>query len=284
MNPTQSHKPPARAQEDRGALQVPAVDEFIQSATIGETGRVWALPFQCLTVSYSPIPIFVGSTEMNTAANTREFLTRHTPEELSNLSRAVERLRRTPQGEWLTVTHKMLLDPESCANMVTYVEREPRSSDAPRPSQVTTPTITSDHWYYRRHYNPGSYTAPTKHPETSSVNEVTQDISSLIHYMSAYDTLAREPSGENLFAATLDAQYRAPYYSCMQLCGELGIPGHFLAMVHHGIGLQMLIGQPFNSSHWDSRTEEERNLRHTAARLFDRIVVLYLEDFPGVGD
>jgi hypothetical protein len=81
---------------DRGSVQLPVLDEYLQSATIGLTGRVWNLPFQAITVDHSPTPVFVGSGHMNTAANTREFLARYTSVVLSNLRDTVEDLRKTP--------------------------------------------------------------------------------------------------------------------------------------------------------------------------------------------
>lgn len=271
---------PTGREPETAPLRVPPVDEYIQSATIGTTGRVWILPFQALSVEYSSIPIFVGSSEMSTAANTTEFLALHAPDDLANLRDELKRFRRTPRGEWLNATHRVLIDPDSCAHLVSPIQRTPRPPEAPPPAHISTPTITPDHWYYRRHFNPGSYTAPTHHPERSSINEVEQDISSLTYYMNAYNTLARQPSGKNLFAATLGAEYRAPYYSCMQLCGELRVPGHFLAMVHHGIGVHMVIGQAFKFGHQHNPSPEQESLRRIADTIFDRIVTFYREDFP----
>jgi hypothetical protein len=265
---------------ETGPLQVPPVDEYIQSSTTGASGRLWILPFQALSVEYSSIPIFVGSSEMSTAANTRDFLALHAPADLANLRDELEKFLRTPNGEWLTATHRMLIDPERCAHLVSPIQRTPRPPESPPPSRIATPTITPDHWYYRRHFNPGSYTAPIKHPERASINEVEQDISSLTHYMNAYDTLAQHPSGTNLFAATLGAEYRAPYYSCMQLCAELGIPGHFLAMIHHGIGVHMLIGQGLTFDRRHDLTPEQESLCRSADTIFERVVTLYKEDFP----
>ena len=265
---------------ETGPLQVPPVDEFIQSATVGTTGRVWILPFQALSVEYSAIPIFVGSSEMSTAANTRDFLALHAPDELADLRDEFQKFIRTPHGEWLNATHRMLIDPDGCAHLMCPLQRTPRPPEYPPPSQVSTPTITPDHWYYRRHFNPGSYAAPTHHPERSSINEVEQDISSLTHYMNAYDTLARQLSGKHLFAATLGAEYRTPYYSCMQMCGELGVPGHFLAMIHHGIGIHMLIGQGFTFGRQHDLTSDQESLRRMADKMFEKVVTLYKEDFP----
>lgn len=281
MDPTKAPSITATGPEpDTGRLQVPPVDEYIQSATSGASGRVWFLPFQALSVAYSSIPIFVGSSEMSTAANTRDFLARHAPDDLANLRDELIRFLRTPSGEWLNATHRMLINPDSCAHLVSPIERTPRPPETPPPAHISTPTITPDHWYYKRHFNPGSYTAPTHHPERSSINEVEQDISSLIHYMNAYDALARQPSKKNLFAATLGAEYRAPYYSCMQLCGELGVPGHFLAMIHHGIGIHLLIGQAFKSGDQKNQSPEQESLRRVTDTIFERVVTFYREDFP----
>jgi hypothetical protein len=275
---------PTGRELDAGRLHVPPVDEYIQSATVGATGRVWALPFKALSVEYSSIPIFVGTSEMNTAANTRDFLARHAPAELANLREELQKCIRTPHGEWLNATHRMLINPESCAHLVCPVNHTPRPSEDPPPTRISMPTITPDHWYYRRHFNPGSYTAPTHYPEQASVTEVAQDIQSLTHYMTAYDTLAREPSGGHLFLATLGAAYRAPYYSCMQLCGELRVPGHFLAMIHHGIGMHMLIGHAFTSMHPRNPSPAQESLRHVTDTIYERIVTYYREDFPGTRD
>jgi hypothetical protein len=142
------------------------------------------------------------------------------------------------------------------------------------------PDISPDHWYYKRHFTVGSYRAPVALPDSEKVGEVAQDIASLRFYLGRYDSLARETTGQNLFEATTWALFRAPYFSCMEMCiRDLALPSHFLALIHHGIGAHLAIGQPYLSWNHRATSAAEQLCLQKTLEVFNCLTKLYREDF-----
>jgi hypothetical protein len=155
-----------------------------------------------------------------------------------------------------------------------------RAPTSPPPTKVDVPEIHPDHWYYKRHFTVGSYRAPVALPDSEKEGEVAQDIASLLYYLESYDALARETNGQKLFEATTWALFKAPYFSCMEMCiRDLALPSHFLALIHYGIGAHIAIGQPYLS--WNHRTTspEEQACLQTTQEVFNLVANLYRADF-----
>jgi hypothetical protein len=266
---------------------MPESTSLVDRVILGASGREWTLPFDAVVHTGSTSPTFMGGLDRDVAAQTCAFLKRTTPKLFDEWRTAFinrHRLTENPNNNYYIKPVSACLADTTLLASVSLPTAEPaalRKAVAPPPTSVDVPEITPDHWYYKRHFNPGSYTAPTLHSESASLSEVRQDITSLHSYLTRYNELAHSTGGKELFEATTWAAFRAPYYSCMEMCiRDLQLPSHFLSMIHHGIGAHFAIGQEFIA--WDQPTKSERHreLLDKTHEIFNTIAAMYREDFP----
>jgi hypothetical protein len=160
------------------------------------------------------------------------------------------------------------------------------------PRSITVPTITTEHWAYKAHYDPGhgvSALASEAHSNGYSRYEAETDTGAALDYIRAYAELAQNYTGPNLHDAVLCAAFRDPYYTCMEICLlELKLPSHFIALIHYGIGIYKLTGSRISSprdkasdgeletSNIDTR---EHQLHADIQNAFECLTQMYLEDF-----
>ena len=256
LSPTQKLNPPP--------LPLPAAppppDIPIHAPCTGLSGRVWSLPFVIIN---RDIP-GSGSTNVTSSLSEREitlstalFIREHAPEIFEECMFIAD---SSSQMSLLANPQRVLLG-----------RPPPRSPDEIHhpPQFVETPIITKEHWYYFKHFNVGQNMAHVADREAACHIEIKSDLACLRSFLSLYDKLARDYSGQNLFNATHWPGLTDPYFSCMQLClGELALAPHFLTLINYGIGLQFT-----NITAQFMRTP-------VPIKVFDTLVALYLEDFP----
>jgi hypothetical protein len=149
------------------------------------------------------------------------------------------------------------------------------------PCTIRVPEISKSHWAYQRHYNAGNYiTAGSGEPQALAEAEARSDIRSILTYIERYKDLANEVTGKNLWKATHEPGFRDPYFTCMELCvGEAQVPSHMLALIHYGIGIQMMyeLSLPWHPA---KRMDETRKqVIETCKDSFRALARLYREDF-----
>jgi hypothetical protein len=275
---------PAHGITDQSQLTTPPVDRNhsrVDAPSFGASGREWKLPFSMAWVGNPHRVSFSGPNEYTVALATSIFIQAHAPTLFKEWKAAVIQAFST--------SHQRSYQPRGVRALLELYEIQEQDpgppeqlrTSVPRPTSVETPDITSTHWYYQRHCNVGNYIAHSRDPLRDSQIEVTQDIASLKFYLSQYDALAKSYSGEALLMATTWAQFRAPYFSCMQLClTDLDLPAHFMSLINHGIGIHLATGQIFSS--WQPRNLalEDKELLTTTQAVFEALARLYVEDFP----
>lgn len=262
---------------------------LVERVSIGSTSREWRLPFDAYSHAPTKTLSFSGPNEYDTARNACDFLRVNAPALYTEWKSSY--FKAFPDREAAGIAARNFNLPVAVRALVEVEPQTDRSTNEPSkvsnphplapPRAIELPIIDEQHWYYRRHFNIGNYVMGARDPHAASVIEAQQDIASLRHYLSRYDALAREITGVNLFEATTWAAFRAPYFSCMELCiKDLHLPSHFLALVHYGIGVHLATGQQSNS--WNGTTispQTETFLRKTRT-VFDSIAAMYTTDFP----
>lgn len=281
----------AQRTEESGSLESPKAVVVTEAVSVGSSGRLWRLPFTGTLARHGtkpnegPISITVPL-EAVVIRQTCEFLRENAPELYS-------KLWRLARSEY-PVTTKF---PETCRLAREVVHPQQRGSmifDAtegacsgntdrrpdPIPSPLPLPKIDEKHWVYRRHHEPGHYiTARSGERAALARSEVESDVKSIKHYISKYEELALEVKGKTLWRATHEPGFRDPYISCMELCLEMRVPSHFLALVHYGIGLQLIheLSFPWERKIW--RSETHRAFHNTLKDCFRKLAALYRDDF-----
>lgn len=67
----------------------------------------------------------------------------------------------------------------------------------------------------------------------------------------------------------------------MQMClFDLHLPSSFMALVNHGIGAQLAIGQRFSAWNPWYLSEQDEPLLMTTREIFKGLTRLFVEDFP----
>jgi hypothetical protein len=256
----------------------------------GSTGRLWHLPFDgtveresnkspnASTISIS-VPI-----EGVVVRRTCEFLREHSPQLYRNLwSRFKADYPIDPNFPQTTRVVREVIHPNQSFFQEPTPSPTARDGNALRkaPFSIDIPSIGADHWAYQRHLNPGHFITPRSgNLEELSRQEAASDVGSILSYISRYSDLAKDIKGKNLWSATHDPDFRAPYFTCMELCvGELQIPSHFLSLIHYGIGLHFMHEQslPWDRKLW--RNYSHKQLHETLKESFRELARLYREDF-----
>ncbi len=220
---------------------------------------------------------------MNAAA---EFLQRYNPDLLARLAQNLP--NEIDDRPSIIAKHAMR----------TAAERtdEERSAAVPpeerAPRTIEVPTITTQHWAYKAHYDPGhgvSNLDSDAKIEGYSRFEAETDTGAALDYIKAYAKLARDYTGPNLRSAVLCAAFRDPYYTCMEICLlQLKLPAHFIALIHYGIGIYKLTGSCILSpcdEPSDSETKppdvraRERALHEDMKSAFECLTRMYVDDF-----
>jgi hypothetical protein len=263
------------------ALTLPHVERGqgrVDAPTVGSSGRVWRLPFSIEHAEGLNQVRFSGPTEHDAALSTCRFLRAHTPDLFEEWRNQIvlAQLRDNP-SRGLPFAMRALADTGSIADMIAA----PGTEKIEAPRSVHIPTVGEEHWFRRRHQTVGNYIACSKDPIRDSQLEFEQDYSCLTFYLSRYNTLAETYSGEALFEATTWASFRDPYFSCMQMClFDLNLPQSFMALVNHGIGAQLAMGQRFCAwAPWHLADQDQRLLA-TSREVFKELTRLFIEDFP----
>jgi hypothetical protein len=167
-----------------------------------------------------------------------------------------------------------------------------RRSEQSAPRCIEVPVINKDHWAYKAHFNVGHGISIVKSEEDrigQSTFEAVTDTGAILDYIRAYAELAQNYSGDNLYRAVDCAAFRDPYYSCMEVCLlELKLPGHFIALIHYGIGVYKLTGitpSLLKSTESDGTPKTQDRLRRDTMlhgigmEAFGLLTRFYLEDF-----
>ncbi len=279
-DPNRMPSPSTHKIEDTG-LALPQADRALGAdalITVGATGRVWKLPFSLEKGEGRDCVRFSGPNEYDTALATCQFLRTHLPklfDEWRDQFNAA-RLKDNPYQGTPFAT-RALREAQPISELISPLQFE----GAEAPSFVPLPEIGPDHWFRRRHKTVGNFIAQSKDPEGDSQREFEQDYSCLKFYLSKYDTLARTYSGEALFEATTWAAFRDPYFSCMQLCLlDLKLPPAFMALVNHGIGAQLAVGQRFSGWFPYYLSDEDQALLDATRAIFSGLTRMFVEDFP----
>ena len=266
---------------------MPKVKTLVDRATLGASGRLWTLPFDAVTYGDLRSVTFSGPVERDCAIVTCDFLKSADPKLFEEWRTAFIKHSQTRSLHTSGSPHTgCLVDPSMrrTERLLLSTPTHVCANPPPPPDKVDVPNISPEHWYYKRHFTVGSYRAPVHTPDSEKIDEVAQDIASLHFYLKRYDLLAHEMTGQRLFEATTWAVFKSPYYSCMEMCiRDLGLPSHFLALIHHGIGAHIAIGQPYLSWDHKAKTVEESHFLHKTHETFDLLAKLYREDFPKQG-
>lgn len=260
------HQPqpdPRGVQADDNALSMPFVPrcEHLPRHIAGATGRVWSLPFEMqwetLRPNESPRLTFFANNGP-VIRNTLRFLAHHAPDVLEPfMAFMADKEPRT--FSWMSQYTKEEREAEPVAS--ADATRLPLSA----PRSFSLPTLDEHHWSYQMHYELGHGLSIPDNFENDCRREALSDLGAMSWYIERYNELARSYTGEALERATNGAQFRDPYYTCMQICfKDMEIPPHFMALIHYGIGTFMLT--------WGCHKEVTRP-------IYERLVALYAEDF-----
>jgi hypothetical protein len=250
--------------------------EVAPQHTLGRSGRVWSMPYPIVaseTMNPSSPLLQIKPEISTTIENTFNFLKLNAPETLAQFARSL----------WssLSRSNKTLLQ-AILDHGATQPPPFSRATVAPHPllRTVEVPSIGEEHWAYRNHYELGHYKSVTDNFQEDCAREASSDISSILTYIRAYKALAENYTGPNLEAATAFALFRDPYYTCMALCVcEMQLPSHFLALIHHGIGLQFVLMSRVTTSYLKPSTPTRGLEEQSIAEAFQILTSLYLEDF-----
>jgi hypothetical protein len=286
-----SHAPPKQAPSKPPAEEqaTESPKSLVERISVGATSREWRLPFDARISPGSKSPTFIGPNESEVARNACEFLGTNAPQIFTPWKASY--FAAYPEREAAATSARHFNLPVASRALIEIEPKHELDKDTPSiisrrhplapPRAIELPDITDQHWYYKRHFNIGNYVMGARDPHAASVIEAQQDVASLRHYLSRYDELAKNTTGQNLFEATTWAAFRAPYFSCMEMCiKDLQLPSHFLALIHYGIGAHLAIGQRFPT--WNASNlppQEDSFLKKTHA-VFSAIAAMYREDFP----
>ena len=258
-----SQNSPDVAPPDAGSLKMPFVPriELLPQHIAGATGRVWSMPFEmqwgAVHQNESPkLTFFANNTPV--IRNTLRFLVHNAPDALEPFMAFMgEKEPRT--FSWMS----QYLKEEKDAGAITTADAARVPISAPR--SFALPALDEHHWAYRMHYEIGHGVSIPDNFESDCRREALSDLGAMSWYIERYNELAKQYTGRALERATDGAQFRDPYYTCMQICfKDMEIPPHFMALVHYGIGTFMLT--------WGCHKEVTRP-------LYDRLVSMYTEDF-----
>ena len=250
--------------------------ELAPQHTLGRTGRIWSMPYPLLACrEMNPAsPLLQINPEIGaTIQNTCNFLKLNAPEFLSEFTRAL----------WPS------LSKHNQTTLQTILEHGPTQTaplgratiaHSPLLETIEVPSIGENHWAYLSHYELGHYKSVFDNYHEDCSQEARSDVGSILGYLRAYKDLAHSYTGPNLEAATTSALYRDPYYTCMALCVcDMKLPSHFLALIHHGIGLQFLLMTRTPAWHFRPKSPNPEVEKHVIAEAFQTFTSLYLEDF-----
>jgi hypothetical protein len=262
--------------------------QTVDRSTRGLSGRVWTL---AIGVEVSGrwdgsnknlATTWRGMSEYSVAKHACEFLRHnepdlyaswhHTAQDVVRRTRA-QKVRAEKTGE------DALLETDPGDTAAAALKMPAVAGERPEEIVVRIPRIGRGHWLYDRHREAGHGVTRPATPQECDY-EAEQDVRAIMYYLKAYESLAGERIGRRLFEASVGAQFRDPYTSCMELClFDLKLPPHFMALVHYGIGAHFAVGDAFK--HWDGRKvkAEECDAVLSTKRVFRQLMKLWNEDF-----
>lgn|GEM_PF-4687465 len=267
----------------------PGVQIVADSFYLGSSERVWKVPFSMRTKeNFDPSDDVIDMSvhDIDVMLANGEFLQRYQPKLLQDMipllpQRSDDRPLRIAQ--YCAETAEMRSEEERGAA---------RRSEQSAPRCIEVPVINQDHWAYKAHFNVGHGISIVNSEEErigQSTYEAVTDTGAILDYIRAYAELAQNYSGDNLYRAVDCAAFRDPYYSCMEVCLlELKLPGHFIALIHYGIGVYKLTGitpSLLKSAESDGtpkapeRLGRDTALHGIAMEAFNLLTRFYLEDF-----
>lgn len=224
-----------------------------------------------------------GMSEHSVAKHACEFLRQHAPDlyadwhaEAGHVAQRTRALKAMPSG----TGEDALLQTRPDDRAEPLFSMPPVPGEPQPEIEMHVPKIKQGHWLYDRHRNAGNGVTRRATAEDCDL-EAQQDVDSVLYYLKAYDSLAAERIGRRLFEATVGSQFRDPYTSCMELClFELKLPSHFLALIHHGMGIHFSVGDAFKR--WDGRRVENSDVDAflSTKKVFRQLMKLWNEDFP----
>ena len=250
--------------------------ELAPQHTRGRTGRIWSMPYPilaCRDMNPSSPLLQINPEISGTIQNTCNFLKANTPEFLSRFTGVL----------WssLSSSNQTLL-----TTILEYGETQTPPlgrvaiAQSPLLQVIEVPSIGESHWAYLSHYELGHYVSVFDNYQEECSQEARSDVGSILGYLGAYKDLAHSYTGPNLEAATTSALYRDPYYTCMALCVcEMKVPSHFLALIHHGIGLQFMLMTRTPAWYLGAKAANPTVENQVIAEAFQALTSLYLEDF-----
>lgn len=282
-------------------------EHAVPRAEIGRTGRVWMLP--CYVSKNTDrltgaVRAWMSPEERHTMRGACHFLKRHDSSVYNRLIDAlleIEHARHTPAPGSLQTSPRFrdIIEARECCfsekPLVAATRRPPIPIPATEPAPRNLPSwnLPSSHWAAQRHstsIHSGKATYSEEYQKEILAFEERTDRGCIEQYLNKYSALSANYSGAKLDEATRSPKFSDVYETCMALClGEAGMPGHFLSLIHYGIGLQHLLttchtawSAPLRGNAWGvtpSILKAERAAVPHRDRAFDRLVEMYVEDF-----
>lgn len=215
----------------------------LQPFTLGASDRVWKIPFTTrAAIDFNPerhcLQICTGDVEVMKAA--ADFLARYNRPLMAKLAGALGQRGGKDErliAEWALDTTNERTAPERAVAV---------PSAQPAPSEIVVPSISSDHWAYRRHKNVGnwiSYPLEGERREAAEHAEASSDIGGILGRIEGFSELAKDYTGQRLYNCTKGARFGDTYTTYMTLCTiDLELPAHFIALLHYGMGICSLTG------------------------------------------
>lgn len=255
--------------------------------SIGRTGRAWHLPFDAY-LSRTPDRTGRCGIDISTpieavvVRQACEFLRDHVPQTYAPLWAGCRILNPVENQKHPTIKRlaRDMVVPQSMPDGHELKATDHHGSRE-APFTIKVPEISKSHWAYKRHYNVGNYiTSRSGDREALATAEARSDITSILSYIERYRDLAKELTGKNLWSATHEPGFRDPYFTCMELSiGEAQVPSHMLALIHYGIGIQMMyeLSLPWHPP--KSMDENRVRVIEACKDGFRALARLYREDF-----
>lgn len=282
-------------------------EHAVPRAEIGRTGRIWMLP--CYVSNSTDrhtgeVRACMSPEERHTMRGACHFLMRHDNQVYAKLIDALLQIElarppHVPEGSQATPRYNALMEAKECRfserPLVAQTRRPPLPipATAPAPRNLPSWHLSPSHWAAQKHattIHAGKTTYSEQYKAEILAFEERTDRGCLERYLNAYSALSANYSGAKLDEATRSPRFSDVYDTCMALCfGEGRMPGHFLSLIHYGIGLQHLLtschtawSAPLRGNAWGvtpSILNAERAAVPHRDRAFDRLVEMYLEDF-----
>lgn len=247
---------------------------------------------------------YMPTEDRHTMRSVCHFLMRHDSKVYANLIDALFQIElakapHAPEAAQATSRYQALVEARECRfseKARAYETRRPPlpvPATAPAPRNLPSWDLSPSHWAAQKHgtsINAGKASYSGDRRAEVLLFEEQTDRGFLNSYLNAYSALSANYCGANLDKATRSPRVTDVYHTCIELCfGEGRMPGHFLSLIHYGIGLQHLLttchtawSAPLRGNAWGvtpSILSAERAAVPHRDRAFDRLVEMYVEDF-----